>query len=314
MPQDILLEIFPVELRRKLRSIASPNKQLLQRLEILEASGPEPTDPIWQERLSHWRKRKAAWETYLTAALAIGLFKGSQGRDLRARLRSPDEENFRSAMAECMAAWFLAGRLGLGLDSRPQGRKGRPLEFLIRLSDGDIYAEVKAPFREIVENVWWGDDSDLLQKAMKSANKQFQSDARNLLIIVPRLRLNVFSFRGQLTHAFFGDLVTRIPINKRTGEQAGPIRTAFQPSGHFLNPRLPSGKPYKLNGTPRFTRVSAVLCIEETVGEKQIEHEALVVHNPNAALRIPEDLWASIPQFVPRGAEMIWTDGADPLR
>jgi hypothetical protein len=125
---------------------------------------------------------------YLLAAFACGLFEDPHGADLRARLTGSDDENFRSAMSECLAAWYLAGRLRLRVEPRPEGRPGHPLEFVIKLSSGDINVEVKAPYRQITDDAWWGDDADLLQSVLRNANKQFEAGARNLLVIVPELR------------------------------------------------------------------------------------------------------------------------------
>jgi hypothetical protein len=313
VPTDVLREVFPSEVREHLWSQTNPSHALKYRLEVLAACGPAPADPYWRDHLRGLRNQKAAWEVYLTAGFAVGLFDNVHGNDLRARLRSPNDDNFRSAMAECMSAWFLAGKLRMSLDGRPVGRPGHPLELRIKRSEGDIYVEVKAPNREIPDHqAWVGDDSDLLQEAVESSNKQFRSDIRNLLVIVPTLRISVCTLRRQITRAFFGDIRIRVPLDTGSGQPVGPITEEFNPSGHFLSRYLPSGRPFKLDSTPRFTRVSAVLCIEELPGVQQIEHSALIVHNPYAKLRISETLWGNLPQLAVRGDQMAWTDGASP--
>src|SRR5262249_45427473 len=157
--------------------VRNPTELLSFRLRVLAAGGLNPSVDN-QTR----RAYKSAWEVYLQAAFACGLFEGQHGADLRARLTGVDDDNFRSAMSECLAVWYLAGRLKLPIAPRPEGRPGRPLEFLIDHPQGEINVEVKAPYRPITGNFWWGDDSDALQAALYQANKQFKKDARNLLI------------------------------------------------------------------------------------------------------------------------------------
>lgn len=258
------------------------------------------------------RSQKAAWDTYLRAAYSVGLFEGSGANDLYARLTGTDDDNFRSAMAECLAAWFLAGPLRLKVSARPLGRPGHPLELAIHLNAGDVHAEVKAPHRPVRNQTFWGDDSDLLKKSLEDANRQFSAESANLLIVVPELRIPLSSMRGQLTRALFGDLRIVIPIDTRTGGPAGPDRLEYEPTGHFVATHRPGGRAFKPSGEPRFTRVGGVLTIEEFPTLSVVDHRALVVHNPHATRQLREDIWAEIRQFVPRDGEMIWTDGASP--
>jgi hypothetical protein len=118
------------------------------------------------------RAYKSAWEVYLFAAFACGLFDGDHGKDLRARLTGVDDDSFRSAMSECLAAWYVAGHLKLAITPRPEGRPGHPLEFAITHRDGDINVEVKAPHRAVTTTFWWGDDSDLLQGARRTRSRR----------------------------------------------------------------------------------------------------------------------------------------------
>ena len=154
---------------------APPTALLDFRLQVLAAGGLNSHSDTGQAL----RAYKAAWEVYLLAGFACGLFEGIHGADLRARLTGTDDDNFRSAMSECLAAWYLAGKLKLPIGPRPQGRPGHPLEFVIKLPDGDVNVEVKCPHRPITTEAWWGDDSDLLQRALHTANKQFEAGARN---------------------------------------------------------------------------------------------------------------------------------------
>src|SRR5215831_2056313 len=131
-----------------------------------------------------------------------------------------------------------------------------------------------------------GDDADLLEKALQSANRQFAKGERNLLIVHPRLRLSIFPqfCRVPIERAFIGEDVIRIPLNPTTGGPAGPARTAFKQSGRFV----------KLWPEPRHTRISAVLCLSEYEEGGEVKPRALMVHNPNAEMPLPRGLAASL--------------------
>ena len=161
--------------------------------------------------------------------------------------------------------------------------------------------------------VFSGNDADALEEAVKAANRQFDEGVANLLVVVPDLRLPVASFRSQITNAFYGEAGMAIPINVRTGGAAGPWRHSFNPSGKFLQTALPDGRSVKPDGMPGYTRVGGVLSIEEKPGVDQMEHSTILAHNPHASCPLYEADWADIPQFVRRGDDMQWTDGADPF-
>ena len=78
-----------------------------------------------------------AWAHYLRCSFAVGMFDGKEGEDLRSRLAGRDDEQFRSAMSECFAAWFLSERLGLTVSPRPKGRQTRVLDMAVRCVEGD---------------------------------------------------------------------------------------------------------------------------------------------------------------------------------
>jgi hypothetical protein len=103
-----------------LQAVTSPSEYLRCRLAILGAGGlnPSPLNP-------ELRAYKSAWETYLTAAFAIGLFDGTHGTDLRARLTCVEDDNHLGAIGECFDC--LSGRAPSaisGLEYR--GQKSAP--------------------------------------------------------------------------------------------------------------------------------------------------------------------------------------------
>jgi hypothetical protein len=296
IPAEPLWEIFTPDVIAKLRQERSPSSRLQCRLAILDAGG---LNPSWQNR--ELRAFKAAWEAYLTAAFAIGLFDGVQGKELRARLTGTDDNNFLSAISECFAAWYLAGHRRLSVRPRPPGRDRHLLEFLIECAGGDINVEVKAPHRQFAgETFWWGDDSDLLEGAIQHAQKQFAKGQRNLLVVHPRLRLSIFPkfHRTPIERAFVGEEVITIPLNTATGGPAGPDYVAFKQNGRLLK-RWPK---------PRYTRVGAALFLSEHEEDGEVTPGALIIHNPNAECPLPREMWLGIPEFFLEGGRWRWSD------
>jgi hypothetical protein len=297
VPAEPLWDVFTPAVVTKLQRVGTPSPALSWRLRVLAADGLNPDHPL--------RAYKSAWEVYLLAAFACELFKGEHGTDLRARLTGIDDDNFRSALNECLAAWYLAGRLKLRIEPRPEGRSGHPLEFAIKLDEGDIKVEVKSPFRPITGGFWWGDDADLLESALQEANKQFDSADRNLLVLVPCLRLPLFAvgYRMPIERAFIGEAVIQIPIDTRTGGPAGPERLVFREKGRFTRSWSSGGV-----SKPRFTRVGAALFLNEHFVDREIEYQALIVHNPHADRALPRGPWLGIPEFYNDGGRWRWSD------
>src|SRR6185437_6262407 len=108
-PAEPLTDIFTPEVLGNWR--AKRTEEIERRLEILEAHGPYPDDCYSAADLRFLIARKAAWHTYLYSAFACGMFEGVRGAELRSRLIGRDAANFRSAMAECLTCWFLAGKM-----------------------------------------------------------------------------------------------------------------------------------------------------------------------------------------------------------
>jgi hypothetical protein len=89
IPKEPLWEIFTREIITNLYR-AKPSDWLTYRLEVLQSGGLNPSSK--NKRL---RAVKSAWEAYLSAAFACGLFEGPDGTDLRCRLTGLDDANFR---------------------------------------------------------------------------------------------------------------------------------------------------------------------------------------------------------------------------
>ncbi len=308
---DLMKLFFTDEVMRRLRN--APQTMSLQwRRLVLTASGPAPPDPFEADLILRARAQRAAWEVYIDSAHAVGLLDAPHDRDLVQRLTSVDDDQFRSAIAECLAAWYFRGKLGLPTSARPTGARNRPLELLVKLPEGDMHVEVKSP---LVEPICDGvarsfDDSGLLEERLAKAASQFGQDTMNLLFLTGRLTLPIMDHRRFLSKAFYADQRMVIPISKRTGEPTEPMRVEYTADGRFLKHWGDEG--------PRHTRVSGVMFVEEhirdipTIGRESRRmafHDALVMHNPNATYPLPEDVWGDCPQFVRRGDELLWTDG-----
>ena len=321
-----------------------PSQNLHFRLEVLKAHGPYPVDLAGMNRLREFRAWKAAWETYLYSAFACGRFEGEKGLELRGRLTSADDDDFRSAISECLTCWFLAGQMKFPINPTAPGRNGKMLDMNIALDDGDVGIEVKTPFREPLKDAGFVDDSDKIDQSVQSANRQFSDDKRNILVLIPSLQLGIIQHREIMVKALFGQTKITFPVNPQTGE-SGPIENKFFPDGKFFETRKPSGGPLKSDGLPAYRRISAVLCIEEGIIEKYpapdpfllldeknrhmvwpywekardlhnsrenkvwIGLRAMALHNPYAYHPIPEDIFDEFPQFVTDGDKMKWTDG-----
>ena len=344
-PNNLLDWVFPRSIRDRWRQYASP--ELIWRLQVLLVCGPVPEKRAKREYFRELRAYKAAWDTYLYTAYACGMFTSQRGDDVLARLRSTDADAFRSAMAECMTCWLLAGKLRFPVDTIAYGRKKKELDLRALIDNKEVGVEVKAPYRpRPTTGGWSGGESGKIKEAIKAANSQFSDDRPNLLVIAPKLRLRIFNHREQLLHAAFGCSQVVLTFDPETGD-AGEPEERFAPTGNFLNRWLDDGRLLKPDtGLPGFTRVSAIVMIEEQVREKYphpspsamladledfhqlwpywfeaqerhysddnfvwLGHDVLVVHNPYASHGVAEDAFGNFVQFSPMTDHTQWSDG-----
>lgn len=176
---DPFARIFTSEVVDTLeRSARAGDQHALDRFQVLVARGPYPQDEGERWLLRRRRAQKSAWEAYLDAAEACGLFAAGDGADLIARLQGLDAVGFRSGMAECMACWYVSARRGLTVTGRGVGRPRKVPDLAVTGRGVQFTAEVKAPYETPAEgNVWWGDGAYLLEPCIDEANKQFASTA-----------------------------------------------------------------------------------------------------------------------------------------
>lgn len=281
------------------------SKQLRWRLAILQAD---------LKKDEYNRASRNAWNNYVAVASMHGFFSQSENCDLRKRLTDREDNNFRGAMAECMAAWFFLETLGWKITPRPRGQGRRELELTAMSPEGPIMVEVKAPFREQFGTMGSGNDSDLIEKTLQRANNQFASGNKNLLFLAPKLRSSLGQDRYQIIQALIGQTTIDISIkNPEVEEDPNLIkfeepRVEFQLDGMFT--RL-----IKKDCSPGFTRVSAVLSVEEIFryhdDTPYIDHTMLLVHNPYASTPLSPNTFSNVVQFQAFPDGWRWADGQD---
>lgn len=293
------------------------------RLQVLNASGPISKDYREPHRLFAFRASRAAWDVYVSAAKVVGLLDGVNGAKLKSDLRSPDPFVFEAAMAECMTAWYFAGRLKKECKPYPCGRDNRILDLEV-IDSPNFNVEVKRPRRPLwsdeIDNddpptiSYSGDDSDVLEKSLNDASKQFSDDSPNVLCLVPHLRHSISGDRRQFTKAFIGEAVLKISVATEDISADIEPEIGFKQSGKLL--RWDSSRNKYL-----YQRVSAVVVIEEYIDPQSwdhmpirpelffVNHRVFVVHNPFAYKPISPSVFGDAIQLVNDGSSLWWTDG-----
>lgn len=290
-------EVFPPQALKRLGELRNPTRAQQERLVVLGVLRPSFPE--------HADAKRKSWHMYLDAAQRCGLLSDP---DIRAKLIAIDDTTFHAGLGECVAAWVLQDVLGLPVKLRPVGRAGRLLDFDIAIEEEAIRVEVKAPYRERplprTGAFQWGDDSQVLARAVDEANSQFEKGTRNLLLLVPSLSHRID--RVHLVKAFVGQEKIAVPLNLG-GAGARPAPPPYR----FFDQ---DGKLAKFWGEgTRFTRTSAVLSVEPYLEESESgvseEHRILVLHNPFSLQPISPKVFRNLPQLIQEGPEMVWTDG-----
>lgn len=277
-------------------------------VQVLTTRGEPPREDPSQAQL-HARRlaSRRALDAYVSAADVCGVLDAN----VVERLRSSEERNYRSARAECLTAWFLAGKLGHRVAPIAGGGRARKqLEFGATTHEGPLAVEVKASRVDVAWKFVRGDDFKALEKDMRDASDQFGKGSRNLLVLVPDLRMPVHAHRPQI-EKLIGDRVMVVPVALQRDVRAPDPYPSFVPRGRFVRPGKVAEDGTRL---PAHTRVSAVMTIEVVLVEDGkrptfIDHKVLVVHNPNAEQPIDPRTFGDYPQLVKiNEEEMVWTD------
>ena len=292
----MLKSIFTKDVVEKWNRVKSPSWELQLRLAVVKSQYGE-TDVNSTFDPAFLPAKADIWGRYLKAALEAGLFEGEQGKELTQRLIGKKDENFHSATSECMACWFFKERLNLLVKPKPFGRRGKVLDLAVISQDVEMKVEVKTPYEKtrIGETVI-SDNENQMQETLERANKQFSAGSINILFIAPKL--STPANNSMLTNAFYFVNKVIITFDNKTGNQIGPGRIKPFPEGQFLNTR------FEPDGKPRFTRVSAIICVEEILKslnyepcKMQIDHNVYILHNPHAINQAPRDIWEDYPQY-----------------
>lgn len=235
--------------------------------------------------------QKAAWTMYIQAAYRSGLLPDE---DLTQRLRSTDDDHFRGAMGECLAAWYLSS-LGFEVKGKPESLKKTNVDLLISTQGVEIYVEVKSPCAE------FGDGARTLRSSISNAGPQLKRGRKNLVVLCPALDMPAYYERKQLVEAAIGQLVYEVPVSL-DGTTPPPGGLSFRQNGKLAKWHGNKAGAF----TTDLTRVSAVLTIEPQYGyvldedRCELDHKALVVHNPFAPRehRIDRALFSNLDQWV----------------
>ena len=312
MPHSALQTVFNRQLFADLKRRANPSKELLFNLSVLQSrcSADLRLDSQTTRHSRHALQR--TWARYIDCAARAGFL--SSDRDVVSRLRTLEGDNFRSAMAECAAAWLFLAELRLPVEAKPAGRDRRILDLGCSIGGQRVGVEVKAPYRIRQQPVWAGDDADLIQNALNAANTQFDNAGPNILLLVPTFAPHLYHQRLTIIKALLGTPALVLTIDKDTGTAVGEPRSDFVLDGKFT-------KPIRNGIAPGFTRVSAVITLESAPDSRihtvfgkpfwiscSIQHNVLVAHNPFAKFPIAPSVFGRWPQLVRQGDEMRWTD------
>jgi len=219
-----------------------------------------------------------------------------------------------------------------------------------RVASGQVDVEVKAPQRKRADcGIEWGWEDDKIEQCVVAANKQLSQDRPGLLVMVPHLRWSMYDHRDDIERALLGRGVFKFEV-ALDDEPEHELRgwSEIVPNGSFLNRTRPTGQFLKRDGLPANRRISAALCIEETLGYKYpspvlqlialarkpasvhefwptyarlsdayfsreneawVEHRAIVLHNPHAYHPLPKASFDGLPQMNLSDGNMLWSDG-----
>jgi hypothetical protein len=296
-PEATLSRLARIE-RKHVSTWDSGGAPVRRRHEIITATGPDPWRCGWALHQS--------WCAYLGAAEATGLLTAAE---LRANLTGDDDDSFRGAMAECEAVWFFRERLGGVVRPKVDPKDSKNSDFAASLEALEVHCEVKAPCVPRMNNTWAGDDAKILRSCVDAAGSQLKKGRCNIVVLVPTLRIEVFSDRDQLLKAIIGEQALSVFVSL-DDSPAPPPKPTFLQKGKLA--RLHPKKDGSVSTD--FTRISAVMSLEHVFvdndrDETVADHRVVVVHNPFAEVPLPASALAAFPQLVKvEDGAMAWTD------
>lgn len=295
--------LFTAEVLEKLARLRRPEpskwdnagKAVRERHLVVAANGPQPSPARWANR--------RAWAEYIRVASTCGLLDEA----LRKRLVGVDDDDFRSALSECCAAWYFVRRRRANVRPNPASKSNKNFDLLVSRNGLVVHSEVKAPYVPQLNNFGVGDDLKVLRKSISDAGAQLKKGTPSLVILVPAIRTPVSMNRGQLLKATIGEPALAIYVSRGDSKPPPPKPTFIQDGK--LAKVWPAG-----DGAFRtdLTRVSAVMTIEQRrldgPGGPRLSPVVIVVHNPFAAHPIDPEFFGKAPQWVVNNGMMQWSD------
>jgi hypothetical protein len=186
------------------------------------------------------------------------------------------------------------------------------LEFAVRTGQGEVNFEVKSPrlqragrFRKEEASAGAFDNYSAalaMSAALRSANRQFVRSERNVLVIaLPEVgdksaRMLNEKWPWPIIRALYGEEQLTVP-------PSGGARSSALATGNFLK---------RLNGTPRFTRISAVVELEDSFPHPNLQ--AVVLHNPHSEKPLDWSMFGSWRQSAAIDGEIRCFPALDPTR
>jgi hypothetical protein len=217
-----------------------------------------------------------------------------------------------------MGAWTLLAKLEMCIEP------ALPRDCLLRSPEGDILVETKAPFHGPAEAIEWEQGVAAIEACLDAASAKLKAGGRNLLLIALPLH-NLDAARHELVTALIGRQAFVVPIRRGGGIDLDAGRAELIPDGRLVVTHGRSGRPFKKDGRPRYTRVSAVLFVQEEFRHQRrgdpnlanhwvADHKVLVLHNPAAEVPISPEIWGRVPQWGPTSVSRDtydWNDDED---
>lgn len=242
---------------------------------------------------SYLRALGEMWSEYLQSVKDANLLHD----DLLSRLRDKKGgDNFRGALAEVIAIWFLQKYLKLNPEVIEQAKGSTP-DLRVCWGGKEVIIEVTSPCTApVLGNTCSGNNSEMLFNSLRNKSKQLDPEKINLIFMVPYVQERLFNFpvdRSEMVEAFYGKLVYQVMFEKESFDVVDH-KSVIEPRCFYKDD---------------FTRVSAVILLYEKCSkEKGIYQEVYVLHNPRARYPVTQnkEVWKGCTQLQ---WGMYWEDG-----
>jgi hypothetical protein len=227
--------------------------------------------------------------------------------DLKARLRSPKWDQFIQAHNELLAAYYFEQITKIKISFRPAGAGKSVGEFMLLGDEGEIFVEVKSPYKETPETVWSGSDRSIVRECVRRAYRQIpKTGIKTLVVLSGKLRLPISEPRSGVIQALYGDPVIAIPL--LNGSLDKP-RSSWIRNGLFQpNQQRHLSAVATLENTVTDEYLNSIFMnlvsngkipIDSNANRLKLEYALRIYHNPFARVHIDKNIFPGIPQFAP---------------